>query len=89
MAMIGKVRRMHFRQKKTVREIARASESELISTNRNPGIAVDHDLGGSDGAEVGKMLLQGFVAHAVSQVADMESVAHGGLLSGKTCATRA
>ena len=49
MAMIGKVKRMHFRQKKSVREIVR-----LTSLSRNTVVQVAQG-GGAGGAEVPAM----------------------------------
>ena len=53
---------------------AHLDEAEALGA---AGVAVHHDLGGGDGAELRERLLQIFVAHAVGEIADVEFVAHG------------
>jgi hypothetical protein len=41
------------------------------------GITVHHDLGGRDGAELRKRLMQRFISHGVGEIADVKFVSHG------------
>ena len=56
---------------------AHLDEAEALGA---AGVAVHHDLGGRDGTELRKGLVQRIVTHRIGKIADVKFVSHGGAL---------